>query len=316
VRYPRRWRHSAALLVLCLTVLGPPLLLSPLPTWTAGVHQARCVGPCCLIADGFVELSCGKRWMARGTRRSSRSHNVAGNRTRSSPCALCRREESDNGDGHRQRLAVRVRTLVGEVPDGGRPSCALPSGQLTAVPIAQLTNPEIPHPTNPKSPRMTDATGETWLYGEGSARTPSPVSEGTAMRVVLADHQADVRSALRLLVTHVLGLQVVGEVTAAADLWTQVQDAGPDLLLLEWSLLGPGVGAALARLHAVYPDLQVIVLSGHPEARQHALASGADAFVSKADSPEQMLKTLRAARARGGTGRATGDGTMTEGSDE
>src|SRR5881392_1209101 len=89
-------------------------------------------------------------------------------------------------------------------------------------------------------------------------QTPPLVSEGATMRIVLADHQADVRSALRLLVTHVLGLQVVGEVTVAADLWTQVQDAGPDLLLLEWGLLGAGAGAALARLHAVYPDLQVI----------------------------------------------------------
>jgi DNA-binding NarL/FixJ family response regulator len=164
---------------------------------------------------------------------------------------------------------------------------------------------------------MTDVTGETCMYGDGSTTTPPLVSEGAAMRVVLADQQADVRSALRLLVTHVLGLRVVGEVSAAADLWTQVQDARPELLLLEWGLLGAGAGAgaALARLHAVYPDLQVIVLSGHPEARAHALAAGADAFVSKADSPEQMLKTLRAAWARRGAGRATGDGAMTEGTD-
>jgi DNA-binding NarL/FixJ family response regulator len=163
---------------------------------------------------------------------------------------------------------------------------------------------------------MTDVTGETCLYGEGSTTTPLLVSEGAAMRIVLADNQADVRSALRLLVTHVLDLQVVGEVTAAADLWTQIQDARPDLLLLDWLLLGAGAGAALARLHAVYPDLQVIVLSGHPEARQRALAAGADAFVSKADSPEQMLKTLRAARARRGAGRAAEDSAMTEGTDE
>src|SRR5205085_6770969 len=104
--------------------------------------------------------------------------------------------------------------------------------------------------TNPKSPHLSDVTSEIRLYGEGSATTPPLVSEGVTMRVVLADHQAEVRSALRLLVTHVLGMQVVGEVTAAADLWTQVQDAGPDLLLLEWGLLGAGSGAALARLHA------------------------------------------------------------------
>ena len=136
------------------------------------------------------------------------------------------------------------------------------------------------------------------------------------MRVVLADTQPDVRAAVRMLVTHVLGMQVVGEVTAAADLWTQLQAARSDLLLLEWDLLGAGAGAALARLHAVYPDLRVIVLSCQPEVRRHALAAGADAFVSKADSPEQMLKTLRAARARGSAGRATDDGALTEGTDD
>src|SRR5438067_7864180 len=65
----------------------------------------------------------------------------------------------------------------------------VPPGRLTIVPIAHLANPEIPHLTNPQSPRMTDVTGETCLYGEGSTTTPLLVSEGAAMRVVLADHQ-------------------------------------------------------------------------------------------------------------------------------
>jgi DNA-binding NarL/FixJ family response regulator len=111
---------------------------------------------------------------------------------------------------------------------------------------------------------------------------------------MVADQDAEVRSALRLLVTHVLGMQVAGEATAAADLWTQVQDARPDLLLLEWGLLSTGASAALASLHAKYPHMRVIVLSCRPEERQQALAVGADAFVCKADSPEQMIKTLRA----------------------
>ena len=136
------------------------------------------------------------------------------------------------------------------------------------------------------------------------------------MRVVLADHQADVRAALRLLVTHDLGLQVVGEVTDAAGLWTQVRDARPDLLLLEWDLLGTGASAALARLQARYPHLRVIVLSCQPEVRRHAFAAGADAFVCKADSPEQMIKTLRAVRTRGGAGRATDSSAMTGETDD
>jgi DNA-binding NarL/FixJ family response regulator len=134
---------------------------------------------------------------------------------------------------------------------------------------------------------------------------------------MVADQDAEVRSALRLLVTHVLGMQVVGEATAAVDLWTQVQDAWPDLLLLEWGLLGTGASAALVSLHARYPQMRVIVLSCRPEERQQALAAGADAFVCKADSPEQTLKTLRAVRARGGAGHATDDSrAMREGTND
>lgn len=136
------------------------------------------------------------------------------------------------------------------------------------------------------------------------------------MRVVLADGEPDVRWALRLLLIHDVGMQVVGEVADAAELWAQMQEARPDLLLLDWSLLGAGAGAALMRLHAAYPLLQVVVLSGHPEARRQALAAGADAFVSKADSPEQMVRTLNAARTRRGSSHAPDNSdTVTEGAD-
>jgi DNA-binding NarL/FixJ family response regulator len=117
------------------------------------------------------------------------------------------------------------------------------------------------------------------------------------MRVVVAVRQTDVRSAVRLLVTQNLYMQVVGETANAAGLWTHMEDARPDLLLLEWELLGAGATAGLARLHLLDPGLYIIVLSGHPEVRQHALAAHADAFVSTADSAEQMIKILQAARA-------------------
>jgi DNA-binding NarL/FixJ family response regulator len=120
------------------------------------------------------------------------------------------------------------------------------------------------------------------------------------MRVVVAGEQADVCSAVRLLVTRDLGMQVVGEIAEASRLWTQLREAQPDLLLLDWGLLGTGASTGLARLHGLYANLQVIVLSAHPEERQHALAAGADAFVSTADSPDQMIKTLQRAMSKGG----------------
>lgn len=29
-------------------------------TWRASFHNALCAGPCCVVADGFVEVSCGE----------------------------------------------------------------------------------------------------------------------------------------------------------------------------------------------------------------------------------------------------------------
>ena len=127
------------------------------------------------------------------------------------------------------------------------------------------------------------------------------------MRVLLADGDPDVRGALRLLLTHDLGMQVIGEATEATDLRMQVRGLGPDLLLLDWALVDAGARDTVADLRALFPRLRIAVLSAHPETRVHALAAGADAFVCKADAPVQLVTTLRALHATNASGPA-GDG--------
>ena len=133
------------------------------------------------------------------------------------------------------------------------------------------------------------------------------------MRVVLADGDAGVRGALRLLLTHDLGMQVVGEASDADDLRALLGETTPELLLLDWALLGPGAGEAVARLRASYPRLRIVVMSGPSEARPHALAVQVDAFVSKAALPEHVRQSLEALRERDGADRAA---QTTGGSDE
>jgi DNA-binding NarL/FixJ family response regulator len=111
------------------------------------------------------------------------------------------------------------------------------------------------------------------------------------MRILLADDQAKVRSALRLLLEQEEDIEVLGEAVDATGLLDWVKVASPDLLLLDWELpgLGPGLLAALREL---CPSLDVIALSGRPESRQAALSAGADAFVSKGDPPEKLLAAI------------------------
>jgi len=55
---------------------------------------------------------------------------------------------------------------------------------------------------------------------------------------------------------------------------------------------GVGEGQTLAQARAACPGLRVLVLSARPETRSDALASGADAFVCKMDSPEKLLEAI------------------------
>ena len=120
------------------------------------------------------------------------------------------------------------------------------------------------------------------------------------MRVLLADDQAWLRSALRLLLEQESDVEVIDEAGEAKSLLSKAQTTRPNLVLLDWEL--PGVRAAggghqlLANLHRFCPNLSVIVLSGRPEASTSALAAGADFFVSKADPPESLLAALRAVK--------------------
>jgi DNA-binding NarL/FixJ family response regulator len=112
------------------------------------------------------------------------------------------------------------------------------------------------------------------------------------MRILLADNQPKVRHALRLLLEHQPGLEVVGAVANGADLLTQAKATRPDVVLLHWRLRGWSAVDSLSAFQEAYPDLVVIVLSGHPEVAEVALAAGADAFVSKADPPEVLLDAI------------------------
>ena len=119
------------------------------------------------------------------------------------------------------------------------------------------------------------------------------------MRVGLADSQAEVRVALRLLLERKLGLQVVGEVDTAAELLAVLAACDPDLVLLHWRLPDIQPTELLPALHTDFLRLRIIVLSVQPEIESAALAAGADAFISKVDPPAQVVKTIAQVLANG-----------------
>ena len=112
------------------------------------------------------------------------------------------------------------------------------------------------------------------------------------MQVILADGHQNVRTALRLLIEEEPEWCVVSEATNAGRLLSLLAQNPPDLLLLDASLPGRRMEDLLAELRLKYPQLMIIILSGRPETHRPALHSGANAFVSKGNPPEDLLKTL------------------------
>jgi len=112
------------------------------------------------------------------------------------------------------------------------------------------------------------------------------------MRILLADSQAKVRFALRVLLDRQPGLDVVGEAASVDELLSRAAALCPDLVLLDWSVAAPLAAGLLLALRRECPGLGVIVLSGRPEAREAALGAGADDFVSKGNPPEHLLAAI------------------------
>jgi DNA-binding NarL/FixJ family response regulator len=115
------------------------------------------------------------------------------------------------------------------------------------------------------------------------------------IRVYLADSQPQERSALRLLLLD-LEMEVVGEASDWLTAFDLAPASKPNMLLVDWNLLPQDSNAALAALRAACPDPLVIVLISLLDARkQAALSSGADAFISKSETPDRVAERLQAA---------------------
>jgi DNA-binding NarL/FixJ family response regulator len=112
-------------------------------------------------------------------------------------------------------------------------------------------------------------------------------------RVYLADLKSEERSALRLMLQD-LDMEVVGEAADWSTTLTQAPLSRTDMLLVDADLLPNSSSASLEELRKACPAALVIVLISHLDARhQAALSAGADAFISKDETPERVAERLR-----------------------
>ncbi len=112
------------------------------------------------------------------------------------------------------------------------------------------------------------------------------------MRILLADHHAQPRWALKVLLEEEPDFDLIGEAADVCDLLALAEKQTPDLVLVDKELPGDSSENMIARLHALEPIPIVVVMSSEIENSRVSLKAGADAFVSKGDQPDWLLEKL------------------------
>jgi DNA-binding NarL/FixJ family response regulator len=129
------------------------------------------------------------------------------------------------------------------------------------------------------------------------------------IRVVVADDQPLIRAGLRMLLSTVTDIEVVGEASNGEEAVTLARDLQPDVVLMDIRMPGTDGLQATERILSS-PDLsavRVVILTTFDvdEYIFEALEKGASGFLLKDAEPEEILRAIRAA--------ASGDAVLSPG---
>ena len=118
------------------------------------------------------------------------------------------------------------------------------------------------------------------------------------MRVVVADDHTLVRQSVIKAVRGEPGIEVVGEAADGPSTLAAVEAHTPDLVVLDIAMPGSDGLAVAELLRRDRPLIKVVFLSMHDDdtSLQRAVALGAQGFVSKSASIEELLDAIRAVR--------------------
>jgi DNA-binding NarL/FixJ family response regulator len=123
-------------------------------------------------------------------------------------------------------------------------------------------------------------------------------SERATIRVVIAEDQALVRRGTALLLSMTPDMECVGQATNGDEAVKLAQLLQPDVILMDLHMPVMGGVAATREITLAQPAVQVLVLTtlDDDETVFEAVRAGAQAYLLKDASEEELLETIRALR--------------------
>jgi DNA-binding NarL/FixJ family response regulator len=121
-----------------------------------------------------------------------------------------------------------------------------------------------------------------------------------AIRVLLADDHALVRSGIRLVLQSLEGIEVVGEAEDGRRTVELVESLRPDVVLLDISMPELNGLETAVRIGGRFPQTRVVMLSMHAAVEYvvQAFRSGASGYLLKDATPQELEFALRAVARR------------------
>lgn len=117
-------------------------------------------------------------------------------------------------------------------------------------------------------------------------------------RILLADDHVLIRHGIRNLISNNSALKVIGEVGDGEELLTFLEEMVPDLLILDISMPKLTGIEAVGKVKKAYPQVKILMLTMHKNKQYfyHAMSAGADGYLMKEDSDEELLLAIKRIR--------------------
>ncbi len=113
--------------------------------------------------------------------------------------------------------------------------------------------------------------------------------------ILLVDDHPVMRRGLRMIIDDEADLDVTHEAGTAEDALALIDSQLPDLIVADISLPGMSGIELTKHLHALHPELPVLIVSRHDEAlyAERALRAGARGYVMKLEASDTIVAAIR-----------------------
>ena len=112
------------------------------------------------------------------------------------------------------------------------------------------------------------------------------------MRILIVDNQLRARQSMIALLSAQQLSEEIREAVNGKQAIQVIEGFKPNLILMDVRMPVMNGLEATKIIKQKIPQIKIILLSMYPEFEADALAAGADAFISKTESPKKLLATI------------------------